>query len=69
MDAKALRTSESVLLAGMDLTEEDIARRKAFLEFREDDVDRLRGLNDVAEKYADSVIEDLYEHFLSYKVF
>jgi hypothetical protein len=31
MDAKAVQTSESVLLAGMDLTEEDIERRKAFL--------------------------------------
>ncbi|PYR51245.1 MAG: hypothetical protein DMF89_06580, partial [Acidobacteria bacterium] len=40
--------------------------RKAFLEFRKEDADALRSLNEVAQRYADPVIEDLYRHFLSF---
>lgn len=59
-------TAESLLLADMDLSDPEIARRKEFLEFGEQDVAALRGLNDIAQKYADSVIDDFYEHLLSF---
>jgi len=59
-------TTESPLLANMDLSEPEIARRKKFLEFGEQDVAALLGLNDMAQKYADSVIDDFYEHLLSF---
>src|SRR5882762_5243634 len=58
---------EVALLQEMELTEQEIARRKAFLEFRDEDVRALRGLNEVAQRYADPVIEDLYKHFLAYE--
>jgi rsbT co-antagonist protein RsbR len=50
----------------MEITEEEVNRRKAFLEFRKEDADALRSLNEVAQRYADPVIEDLYRHFLSF---
>jgi rsbT co-antagonist protein RsbR len=50
----------------MEITEAEVNRRKAFLEFRNEDAEALRGLNDVAQRYADPVIEDLYRHFLSF---
>src|SRR5436190_23032725 len=43
----------------MEITEQEINRRKAFLEFRKEDADALRSLNEVAQRYADPVIEDL----------
>jgi len=67
MPAEGSQIDELALLQEMDLTEQEIARRKAFLEFREDDVRALRALNEVAQRYADPVIEDLYKHFLSYE--
>src|SRR6185369_13286066 len=54
------------LMQEMGLSEEEIARRKAFLEFGDEDVERLRGLHDLAAQYADSVIEDFYSHLLSF---
>ena len=51
----------------MDIDDEEVARRKAFLEFGEDDVATLKGLNDAARSYATPVIEDLYRHFLSFE--
>jgi rsbT co-antagonist protein RsbR len=50
----------------MEITAEEANRRKAFLEFRKEDADALRGLNEMAQRYADPVIEDLYRHFLSF---
>jgi rsbT co-antagonist protein RsbR len=50
----------------MEITEHEIGRRKAFLEFCADDVEALKALTDVARRYADPVIEDMYRHFLSF---
>jgi rsbT co-antagonist protein RsbR len=50
----------------MEITDQEISRRKQFLEFRPDDAEVLRALGDVARRYADPVIEDLYRHFLSF---
>ena len=50
-----------------DITEQELLRRKDFLEFREEDVANLAAINDVARRYADSVIEDFYRHLLSFE--
>jgi PAS domain S-box-containing protein len=49
-----------------DLTEQELVKRKDFLEFRNEDVANLVGINDLAQHYAESVIEDFYKHLLSY---
>lgn len=61
------RRGELPLLEEMEISEHEITRRKAFLEFQDDDITTLRGLNALAQKYADPVIEDLYKHFLSFE--
>jgi rsbT co-antagonist protein RsbR len=50
-----------------DITEQELLRRKDFLEFREEDVTNLVGINELAQRYADSVIEDFYKHLLSFE--
>ena len=50
-----------------DITEQELLRRKDFLEFREEDVANLATINDLARRYADSVIEDFYRHLLSFE--
>jgi rsbT co-antagonist protein RsbR len=52
-------------VAGLINTEE-IRRRKEFLEFRDDDVERLQSINELAQKYASDVIEDFYRHLLRF---
>lgn len=54
----------SLVLEG-GLTPEEVARRKAFLEFRGEDEQRLRELDDLAKRYANDVIEAFYTHVLS----
>ena len=54
------------LMQEMGLTEQEIAWRKAFLLFRDEDVEHLRGLHELAGKYADTVIEDFYDHLLAF---
>jgi rsbT co-antagonist protein RsbR len=50
-----------------DVTEQELLRRKDFLEFRDEDVANLIGINDLAQRYAESVIEDFYKHLLSFE--
>lgn len=50
----------------LQIDELDVNRRKQFLQFGPDDAAALHRLNDIAQKYADPVIEDLYRHFLSF---
>lgn len=52
--------------ADVDLTEDEVRRRKEFLEFSQDDERRLVQLQPLAEKYADDVIEELYTHLLRF---
>jgi rsbT co-antagonist protein RsbR len=52
---------------GSNFTEQELSRRKEFLEFREEDVANLAGINEVAQRYASSVIEDFYKHLLSFE--
>ncbi len=49
------------------MSDEEVERRKEFLEFRKEDSQALRALGETAKKYAEPVIEDLYRHFLSYE--
>jgi rsbT co-antagonist protein RsbR len=51
----------------MQIDEQNVNRRKEFLEFHQEDADALRALNEVAQKYANPVIDDLYRHFLSFE--
>ena len=53
--------------AEADITEQELLRRKDFLQFHDEDVDNLTGINDLAQRYADSVIEDFYNHLLSFE--
>ena len=50
----------------MELDEPEVARRKEFLEFRDEDAEALRSLGQVARKYADPVIEEFYRHILRF---
>ncbi|MBI2186207.1 MAG: STAS domain-containing protein [Acidobacteria bacterium] len=52
--------------AEIEIDEQEVNRRKQFLEFRADDAEALKSLEPIAEQYADPVIEDLYRHFLSF---
>lgn len=55
-------------LRGMDLSDHEIRDRKAFLEFTDEDVALLESVNDLANAYADPVIEDFYHHLMSFDV-
>ncbi len=59
--------AEQGLMQGMQVSPQEIDRRKEFLKFGEEDMRRLQGVNDLAQRYADSVIDDLYKHFLSFE--
>src|SRR5690242_12534213 len=50
-----------------EISEEELGRRKAFLEFAGDDVNNLQGMNELARRYADAVIDDFYEHLLKFE--
>ncbi len=54
------------LIAEMGITEQEIARRKAWLQFLDEDVARLQGLDRLARRWAHSVIEDLYAHMFEF---
>ena len=53
--------------AGIDIDDGELDRRKAFLEITADDVGNLVGINDLAQRYADAVIEDFYSHLLGFE--
>lgn len=54
------------ILEEMAFTAEELVARKRFLAFGDEDVTRLRGINELAIRHADDVIEGLYKHFLSH---
>ncbi|HUN49120.1 MAG TPA: protoglobin domain-containing protein [Stellaceae bacterium] len=49
------------------ISEQELLRRKDFLEISEADLKRIASINDLAERYADSVIEDFYRHLLNFE--
>lgn len=61
------RRGELPLLEELEISEREISRRKEFLKFQDDDIATVLGLNALAQKYADPVIEDLYKHFFAFE--
>ncbi len=49
------------------ITADELAQRLKFLELAEPDEKRLTSINDLARRYADSVIDDFYQHLLSFE--
>ena len=58
----AYSQDNAVSWTSWDLTPE----RKDFLEFGDADVSNLAEINELAQSYADAVIEDFYKHLLSF---
>ncbi|MFL5301743.1 MAG: protoglobin domain-containing protein [Anaeromyxobacteraceae bacterium] len=65
-DVKLAWTSHA-LAHQLDVDDDEVARRKEFLEFQDGDVEVLKGLREVARKWADPVIEEFYKHVLSFE--
>lgn len=65
-DVKQARIAQ-LLPHEMQIDDEEVARRKEFLDFREEDAQALKELGDVARKYADPVIEEFYRHVMSFE--
>jgi rsbT co-antagonist protein RsbR len=59
--------SVSSLGVDAEVTEEELLRRKNFLQFGGDDVDNLVGIHDLARRHVKSLIGDFYEHLLSFE--
>ncbi len=59
--------NHETLPAETSISREEVLRRKAFLEFTEDDVAVLEGVNDLATQYAESMIEDFYKHLMAFE--
>lgn len=68
MDAPTMHRKErKSLLKTLNIDEEEIENRKQFLEFHEDDAQRLKSIGGLADRYADEVIEEFYKHLLSFE--
>lgn len=61
------KKERSSLLKTLNIDEEEIDSRKQFLQFNQDDADRLKSISGLAERYADEVIEEFYRHLLSFE--
>jgi rsbT co-antagonist protein RsbR len=55
-----------VISETLEITDQELAKRKEFLEFRDEDVKQLTGINDLARRYADEVIAEFYKHLLTF---
>jgi len=67
LESDTNRDDASVLLEGMDIDDEQIARRKKFLELKEDDEQRLERLHALTQQSADEIIDAFYSHMLSFE--
>lgn len=59
-------TYQEKLLPEIEIKSEEVAQRKAFLQFGDADIAALESVNEVAQRYADSVIEDFYRHVMAF---
>lgn len=50
-----------------NISDEEISNRKAFLQFTAADEEALKDIDELAKRYADTVIEDFYRHLLSFE--
>jgi len=58
---------QETFLAETTMPDEEVKRRKAFLEFTDDDVKILEGVNGIAERSTEPMIEAFYRHLLSFE--
>ena len=58
--------TDSSLPRDLEVDEHETTRRKEFLGFGHEDTETLRGLNAIAVRDADPMIDELYRHFLSF---
>jgi rsbT co-antagonist protein RsbR len=61
------RATEQSTMREMEITEQEIADRKRFLEFQDEDIARLLEVNKIAQGYAEPVIEAFYTHLLAFE--
>src|SRR5579862_2862933 len=59
--------SPAALLSAMDISDAEIARRKQWLQFNEEDEERIRKISDFHRRIQEEVIEELYTHFLAFE--
>lgn len=57
---------KEMFFTGTSIPEAEVRLRKDFLEFTDDDVAVLEGVNEVAIQYADSMINDFYRHLMAF---
>jgi rsbT co-antagonist protein RsbR len=67
MSVSAERRGRPSLMTDLEISEREVAQRKEFLQFAEEDSDRLLSVNEIATAYADPVIEAFYQHLLSFE--
>lgn len=68
MDTRSKHKKEwPSIVKSLNIDAQEIRRRKAFLQFNDEDVQRLTSINEEAEKYADEVIEEFYRHLMSFE--
>ncbi|HCY61346.1 MAG TPA: transcriptional regulator [Oxalobacteraceae bacterium] len=67
MDAHTLHNDHLSLLESLNIDGQEILNRKDFLQFDDTDEARLTGINEIAARYADEVIEEFYKHLLSFE--
>jgi rsbT co-antagonist protein RsbR len=60
------RVQTDALAEAVGIGPEEVASRKRFLEFDEDDVRRLEGMYDLTHEHVDDVIEAFYDHLLAF---
>src|SRR5258706_13933618 len=54
------------LMQEMQITDAEIAQRKAWLHVTEEDVERVQQISDFSKRIQDEVIDELYDHFMSF---
>ena len=64
---KPLDQAVETVIRVLGIDDDDVARRKAFLEFTDADVERLRNLHEVLQTLEPDFVENFYTHLLAFK--
>ena len=64
---KPLDQAVETVIRVLGIDDEDVARRKAFLEFTDADAERLRNLHEVLQMLEPDFVENFYTHLLAFK--
>ncbi len=59
--------SPASLATAMEMTDQEIAQRKAWLEFTEEDTEHILKISDFARRVQDEIINELYDHFMAFE--